>query len=189
MDQVSASALAQNRDKEDDAYLASLLEVPLEESHERERCHGPDADALLSGHFLASDLQTSIVSSFHTLSVDSSSVVVPNGEPMLISSVKRVVRPIAVRLGSRSVVVLPPSTPLSERSGSASLEDGSSSVSSFTTLPSTISSPDSTKLVNIMVSDEKSAFRTLHFSKFSSAPIKTPLFYSSLEDSASIFNN
>lgn len=183
----TASFIAQNTDKYDEEYLVNLLEQPVEVTHESSRCHGPDADALQSGQFLMSELSASLVSSFQSIGVDSS-LEAHEGEPMLISSVKQVVRPIAVRMGSRSVV-LPPSTPLSERSGSASLEDGSSSVSSFTTLPSTISSPDSTKLANIMVSDEKSAFRTLHFSKnFSSVPLKTPLFYASLEDSSLVFN-
>ncbi|KAI8919593.1 hypothetical protein BC831DRAFT_481119 [Entophlyctis helioformis] len=55
-----------------------------------------------------------------------------------------------------------PGTPFSERSVSVSSEDGSSSISSLSTLPSTVSSPDSTKLARLISHNgtEKSAFST-----------------------------
>ncbi|KAI8846201.1 hypothetical protein BC829DRAFT_398940 [Chytridium lagenaria] len=52
-----------------------------------------------------------------------------------------------------------PGTPLSARSTiSTSSEDGCSSVSSYSTLPSSISSPDSTRVANIGMTDKLSAF-------------------------------
>ncbi|KAJ3310002.1 hypothetical protein HDU76_003478 [Blyttiomyces sp. JEL0837] len=59
----------------------------------------------------------------------------------------RVPRPIMVfsQASSRSI----PGTPLSERSVSTSSEDGSSSVSSYSTLPSSISSPNSEKVASV----------------------------------------
>eukprot|EP00842_Homolaphlyctis_polyrhiza_P005372 jgi/Hompol1/5836/HPOL_004761-RA len=72
-------------------------------------------------------------------------------------------RPISRRLGQKNQhqqrQQAAPGTPLSDRSVSASSEDGSSSVSSYSTLPSSISSPDSLKLANLVAHKDKSAFR------------------------------
>ena len=149
------------KEKEDQKYLDDLLGLPECQSSQDTRCPGPNAEHVLAGRMDESGRsRDALTLPFESLSM-SASVIGLEDEAVKISRAKRIVRPVAIRLGGHSMG--PPSTPLSERSVSASLEDGSSSVSSFSTLPSSISSPDSSKLADIMLSIEKSAFTSLRF--------------------------
>lgn len=87
-----------------------------------------------------------------------------------VLSAKRFVQPTAVRLGAAY-----PKTPISERSVSVHLEDGSSSVSSFSTLVSNITSPDTSKMANFLVSKDSSAFKSLSLTQTRIPIVKSAL--------------
>ena len=167
---------AANREKEDDKYLESILDLPFKEENQMDRCQGPDADKMMSGNPCDVNFEDPFNSRFGSLSIGQIPALFnPMEDSIQMSSAKLIVRPVPVRLGPRSFI--PPGTPLSERSGTASLEDASSSVPSFSTLASSISSPDSSKVANIMILEEKSAF-----SKYPTNLYESQRFYNVLTD-------
>ena len=139
---------------EDDFYLSLLLEKPFSKELDENRCQGPNADSLISGKIIDEE---DISNTFEYLDINSKIQV---DENVIAIMPRRVVQPTVVRLGASRYC---PRTPLSEKSVSAYLEDGSSSVSSFSTLLSNITSPDSTKVAKFVLSKESSAFRTLNY--------------------------
>jgi hypothetical protein len=144
-----------DNENDEDKYLMGIFSKMDVYDFPENRCPGPDADTLLFGYNqqFNPDVTDECVRSLEELSIAPT-----HDEKILSSCPERVIRPIALRLGFK---ILPPGTPLSERSITASLEDGSSSVASYSTLQSSImSSPDSSKLANIMASIDKSAFRS-----------------------------
>jgi hypothetical protein len=123
------------------------------DENEDERCAGPNAETLLSGNYIDSEELSNPLQYLHISPVNI------DDETVIVRTVKRIIQPTAVRVGSNRQY---PKTPMSERSASVHLEDGSSSVSSFSTLVSNITSPDTSKMVKLLISKDMSAFKSLH---------------------------
>ncbi len=150
-----------NARNEDESYLLSLLETPYAAGLDDKRCPGPNAECLMDGKYIDDD---ELSNPLLYLGISSAHV---DDESIIIRTTKRVIQPTAVRMGTNRQC---PKTPLSERSASVHLEDGSSSVSSFSTLVSNITSPDTSKMVKRLISNDMSAFKSLHYSKNSYVP-------------------
>lgn len=130
------------------------METPNSDENEDKRCAGPNAESLLSGKYIDAE---ELSNPLQYLQLNSVNI---DDETVTIRTAKRIIQPTAVRMGSNRQY---PKTPLSERSASVHLEDGSSSVSSFSTLVSNITSPDTSKMVKLLISKDMSAFKSLHY--------------------------
>ena len=127
------------------------MESPDLKNSADQRCQGPNADSLLVGKYQEGDDLSTLIDYLQISGLNDDDLVT-------LRTAKRVVQPTAVRLGAGTHY---PKTPMSERSVSAHLEDGSSSVSSFSTLVSNITSPDTSKMAHFLVSKDFSAFKSL----------------------------
>ncbi|KAJ3412076.1 hypothetical protein HDV05_001300 [Chytridiales sp. JEL 0842] len=161
---------------DDDTLLNDILNACEPSPATFDRCPGPDADMMLrSGRFgptqddrRVSSYPRILTSSLPVYQEPPQLTAVPPAGVLIPRPTKMMSQPVMVPVTPRIVWTPPvqtpiqrpvPGTPLSERSVSTSSEDGSSSVSSYSTLPSSISSPDSTKVACIGgYAAEKSAF-------------------------------
>jgi hypothetical protein len=142
---------------------AEMVNLGLSDSYQGpmfNRRLGPDPDSMLQGlrmpytkeDFL--DQNTSFESHTTFTVVPPSAAIRPKAQRHGPEYVPYQFSGLSMQSSHRSI----PGTPLSDRSVSTCSKDGSSSVSRYSTLLSSISSPDSTKILPIAV--EKSAFIT-----------------------------